>query len=233
MDRTAFGLLRDMEKSWWYRGRVAVADSALRLVRMEKVTDILDFGAGFGGMHDELKRFGQNVYAFEPDAEAREAARGRGYAGVFSALGEAMGRKYDLIGLFDVVEHIEYDLDFLMLAHETLKDGGKLAITVPAFQFLWSIHDVNHHHFRRYTKASVRAVLNDAGFEVEYASYWNMLLFIPAALMRLLGRSGESALAMPRLLDAIFFAVVKIESLLMQSVALPFGTGLVVIARKK
>ncbi|MCR4280883.1 MAG: class I SAM-dependent methyltransferase, partial [Candidatus Kaiserbacteria bacterium] len=128
---------------------------------------------------------------------------------------------------------IEHDREFFLKAHGALKSGGRLAITVPAFQFLWSIHDINHHHFRRYTKASMCAVLNEAEFDIEYASYWNMTLFIPAAIVRLLGKSGDSTLKMPRFLDTIFFAIVKAESLLIRFFPLPFGVSLVFIARKK
>lgn len=222
-----------MEKSWWYRGRAAAVHAALAHCGANKAEDVLDFGAGYGGMQEELSMLGKNIYAFEPDEAARTAAKNRGYVEVFSVEGEALGREYDMIGLFDVVEHIEHDYDFLVKAYGALTKGGRLAITVPAFQFLWSVHDTNHHHFRRYTKTSMRSVLDRAGFEVEHMSYWNMVLFIPAALMRLLGRSGDSALKMPRLLDAIFFAIVKAESLLMRFVPLPVGVSLVVIARKK
>lgn len=195
--------------------------------------DALDFGAGFGGMRDELSKIASRVYAFEPHEEARLAAKRRGYTEIFSRESEALGRKYNLIGLFDVVEHIENDREFLIRAHGALKGGGRLAITVPAFQFLWSIHDTNHHHFRRYTKTSMHDVLHQAGFNVEYASYWNMILFIPAAFMRLIGKSGESALSLSGWLDAVFFAVIKIESILMRWFPLPFGISLVIIARKK
>lgn len=233
MERGAFKLLNKMERSWWYRGRICVLRSALSRARVRSADEILDYGAGFGGMHDALAELGAHVDAYEPDGEAAAAAEGRGYGQIFSSDADALARTYDLIGLFDVVEHIEHDREFLTKAYGAIRAGGHIAITVPAFPFLWSIHDVSHHHFRRYTKASMRAALYDAGFQVEYASYWNMLLFIPAALMRFLGWSGESALLMPRSLNAIFFKIVKAESFLMRFLPLPFGTGLVVIARKK
>jgi SAM-dependent methyltransferase len=233
MERKSFHLLGDMEKSWWYRGRTAIIHAALAHSGPKNVPDALDFGAGYGGMYEALAQIGRDVHAYEPDEEANVAAKRRGYTQMFSSEKEALGREYDLIGLFDVIEHIEHDKEFLNKARYALRVGGRLAITVPAFQFLWSAHDVNHHHFRRYTKDSMRVMLNDAGFTVEYASYWNMILFIPAAVMRLLGKSGESALAMPRWLDAIFFTIIKIEALFLRFVPLPFGTSLVVIARLK
>jgi SAM-dependent methyltransferase len=184
-------------------------------------------------MRYQLSRFGIDIYACEPDQEARDAARARGYVNVFPSEEDAFRRTWDMIGLFDVVEHIADDRAFFARAYDALSAHGRLAVTVPAFPFLWSSHDVSHHHFRRYTKAVMRQRLEAAGFQIEYESYWNMLLFFPAALMRLLGRSGESTLSLPRWLDGFFFAIVAMETKWMRLGSLPFGTGLVVIARKR
>ncbi len=233
MQRKAFQLLSDMERSWWYRGRARMVRAALKRIHTHTFVDLLDFGAGYGGMYGELSEIAEHVYAFEPDKEAGETAKRRGYAAVVASESEAYARNYDAFGLFDVVEHLEHDREFLIRAHSALRDNGRLLITVPTFPFLWSVHDVEHHHFRRYTRTSMRAVLESAGFAIEYMSYWNIILFIPAVMMRLVGRSGEGALAMPRFLDAAFYALVSLESLLMRFAPLPFGTSLVVIARKK
>ena len=221
-----------MEHSWWYRGRAAAVGAALKRVGVSEESEILDLGCGFGGMYETLARFGKHVSAYEPDNEARDGAKKRGYTEVFSSEGEALAHTCDLIGLFDVVEHIEDDRAFLARLHAALKDEGRVAITVPAFQFLWSVHDVNHHHFRRYTATSMRSALESAGFRIEYTSYWNMILFFPAALMRLLGRTGEDALSLPQWIDKLFLFIVKLENPCIRILSLPFGTGLVVVARK-
>jgi 2-polyprenyl-3-methyl-5-hydroxy-6-metoxy-1,4-benzoquinol methylase len=233
MERHAFELLNAMERSWWYRARARAIRVSLQKASAPRTGDVLDFGAGFGGMFETLSRFGNRVYAFEPDKEADTAARKRGYASVFSNDNEALvSNRYHLIGAFDVVEHIADDHAFLVRAHASLTSGGLIAITVPAFPFLWSIHDVNHHHFRRYTKSTMQLALERAGFTVVNTSYWNASLFIPAALMRLLGRSGESSLGLPRIIDNLFFFVLSVEMLIMRVMSLPFGTGLVVVAQK-
>src|SRR5262249_12558836 len=148
MERNAFKLLHDMENSWWYRGRAAVVRG---LISKEKNKGkVLDFGAGFGGMYPELAVRGE-VYAFEPDKEAQRTARSRPYAAIYDSEKEALDNSYDLIGLFDVLEHLPDDKYFLNKARKSLNKNGKLAITVPANPFLWSEHDVSHHHYRRYT----------------------------------------------------------------------------------
>lgn len=232
MERKAFSLLHSMEDSWWYKGRAHVAKRVLSRIQ-GKQKRALDLGAGFGGMSSVLHTCAEMVEGVEPDSESREHAASRGYAHMYENLDDTLP-PYNLVAMFDVLEHVEDDKSLLIKLNGMIESKGYVALTVPAFQWLWSEHDVAHHHFRRYTTSSVRAVLEHAGFEVVYASYWNMLLFIPAAIVRLIfGRSGSSSIGMSKILDTIFLAVIYAESLLIPFMPLPFGTGIVMLARKK
>ena len=232
MKKEAFKLLHDGENSWWYRGRKLAVEKVLSKFARSGGR-ILDFGAGFGGMSEALSGYG-TVFAFEPDKEAGAVAAEKGYAKIFSSPEEIFsGEKFRGIALFDVLEHMDDDSGFLKTARENLEDGGYIILTVPAYQWLWSIHDINHHHKRRYSRGEIIRLLKKEGFSVSYASYWNMLLFIPVAVVRLFGGTGESSFAMSKLADSVFYAVVFLESLLMPKIVLPFGTGLVVFAEKK
>jgi SAM-dependent methyltransferase len=231
MERKAFQLLHDAEASWWYRARATVVERVLAHYSHGPQT-ILDLGAGFGGMAPTLLPHGI-VDAF--DVEKQQEATHRGYRSVLDISDhEALPNDaYSLIAIFDVLEHTPDDATFLAKLHQVLTKNGALIITVPAFQFLWSEHDVLHHHFRRYSKRSLHKVLSAQGFEVSFMSYWNMLLFFPAALVRLLGRSGESSLLPTSPLNALFRMIVTTESKLIPHCSLPFGTGLVCYAIKK
>ncbi len=220
-----------MEDSWWYRGRARVISRSLTCLRTAQGR-ALDVGAGYGGMADTLKKFAKELDGTEPDEESRAQAKQRGYTNMYAELGDTR-LPYNLIAMFDVLEHIENDSALLAQLNTMLEPRGYLALTIPAFQWLWSEHDVAHHHFRRYTTSSVRKVLEQASFEIVYMSYWNMALFIPAALVRLTGKSGAGSLALPKIIDKIFFAIVYAESFLLPWIRLPFGTGIVVLARKK
>lgn len=232
MERTAFTLLHESEHSWWYRGRAAIVRNILEKTLPKNHLSILDFGAGYGGMHDTLALYG-TVSAYEPDAEACTSARARGYEAVYDSVDTAFARPYDIVALFDVLEHIEDDAGFLQRARGVLKEKGRLLITVPAMPFLWSAHDVTHHHFRRYSREELRTVLEDAGYAIERMSYWNMFLFPPALCARLLGKSGESSFHLPRPLDTFFFTLICIEAFFIRSFSLPFGVSLVALVRKK
>jgi 2-polyprenyl-3-methyl-5-hydroxy-6-metoxy-1,4-benzoquinol methylase len=233
MERKAFELLHHMEDSWWYRGRAAVVRGVLA-ERMEQVKkgkkNVLDFGAGYGGMFNELAEHG-DVYAFEPDSEAKSVARTHKYKDIYESEADALKNSYELIGLFDVLEHIEDDLGFLARAKGSLKKDGTLAITVPANPFLWSVHDVSHQHFRRYTKKTLSDVLQSTGYRVEYLSYWNAALFLPAVLARMLGSTGEGTFARSGRLENLMLEIVRIEASIIRKIPLPFGVSLVALAR--
>jgi SAM-dependent methyltransferase len=231
MDRKAFSLLHNMEDSWWYRGRSVVIDRALGTLKASP-TRILDIGAGFGGMADVLHTHGSELEGTEPDQASRDEAKRRGYREMYAELDEVTP-PYDLAVLFDVFEHVEDDHALAQKINQLLNQDGSIAMTVPAFKWLWSEHDVLHHHYRRYTTREVKTLLEQAGFEILYCSYWNMLLFFPAALVRMTGNSGAASLSLPKFLDALFFLIVKVESWLMPWASLPFGTGIVAVAQKR
>jgi hypothetical protein len=117
-----------------------------------------------------------------------------------------------------------------------LKPGGALLLTVPANRWMWSAHDVAHHHHRRYRKSEIEKLALDAGFRIELLSPFNSLLFPPIAAVRLLGKvtgKDDSDDAMPgalvnRTLDTIF----GLERSLIGRVPMPFGVSLVAVLRR-
>lgn len=228
----AFKLLRDMENSWWYQGRKAIAKKNISKF-VEGGQNILDFGAGYGGMLETLRPYGE-VNAFEISEEAKNECIKRGYRKTFSSVEEALSKEncHTLITLFDVLEHVEEDSDLVESLYQALAPDGYVVITVPAFQYLWGVHDIEHNHFRRYTKGQIVNLLRKHRFKVKYASYWNTILFIPAAITRILGFSGKSSLNSPGWLNLFFLNIVRLESFFMPLVSLPFGTGIIIIAKK-
>jgi hypothetical protein len=90
------------------------------------------------------------------------------------------------IGVFDVVEHIEDDIGFLRHLWDLLETGGMLYLTVPAYNFLWSLEDAEGGHFRRYTLASMKMKLMEAGLKSVYGTYIFGFLPLPVFLLRAL-----------------------------------------------
>jgi len=184
--------------SFWYAHRNACITAALRQQSIRG--PVLDIGGGNGAVSQALERAGIETVLLEPgDAGARNARR-RGLASVACAtLEEAqIGRgSFAAAGLFDVIEHVEDDVRLLRDTRAVLSPGGSVCVTVPAFQWLWSDEDEVAGHYRRYTRTSLRAALEQAGFAIVYETYLFAAL-VPAVFAmrslphRLLHRSTEA-----------------------------------------
>jgi len=145
-------------------------------------------------------------------------------------------KSYDLVALLDVLEHVTDDRGSLAAILERLKPGGALLLTVPINPWMWSAHDVAHHHHRRYRKAEIRRLALDAGYQIELLSPFNSLLFPPIAAVRLVGKltgKDDSDDAMPsapvnKVLDTIF----GLERGLIGRLPMPFGVSLAAVLRR-
>jgi hypothetical protein len=96
------------------------------------------------------------------------------------------GDSLPAIGLFDVLEHIEDDLAFLRLAHTCSIPSGMIYLTVPAHRWLWSGEDADAEHFRRYNLCALRTLLQNAGWQPVFATYFFSFLPFPMLLLRCL-----------------------------------------------
>lgn len=142
----------------------------------------------------------------------------------------------DLIALLDVLEHVPDDSASLCAIYNRLKPGGALLLTVPANPWMWSGHDVAHHHFRRYNKADVERLARDAGFHVQLLSYFNTLHFPLIAAVRILGKAFGKEAADDKLPSApvnkVLNAIFASEAGLIGRLPMPFGVSLVAVLRR-
>ena len=148
------------------------------------------------------------------------------------------GRKFDLVALLDVVEHLDDPASALRHTGEILSPGGKVLITVPAYQWMWSVHDLEMHHKRRYTGRSLRGLLDRTGFEVEFSTYFNSLLFLPAVVARKLGtllsvKANPGYGIPPRPVNKVLSNVLGAEAEFLKFARLPFGLSILAVAHAK
>jgi len=184
------------EGHWWYRGRRLIVRAELDRVAPANGARVLDAGCGSGRMLQELTDYGQ-VYGIEldPDAAAFAASRGIGEVrvGRLEELPWESGT-FDLITCLDVIEHTADDRRTLGELRRVCKPGGFLLVTVPAYQALWSLHDVANHHYRRYSRRTLRVAAVEAGWKVRRMTSFNSILLAPAAVVRIAqrGKSPDS-----------------------------------------
>ena len=239
MERIVYDRMAELdERHWWYRARREIlGDLIERRIDLPGEARILEVGCGTGHNLPMLKRFGR-VDAIEVDAAARAIASKRlGHAVMDSPLPELTGvadRSYDLIAILDVIEHIDEDLRGLNSLRRKLKPGGKILITVPAFPWMWSAHDVVNHHKRRYTRRTLRRLVEGAGLKLELMSWFNSLLFPLAAAARLSGRitgKEESDDKLPPApVNRLFEAIFGLERYAIGRLPFPPGVSLVAVA---
>jgi len=150
---------------------------------------------------------------------------------------------YDVIGAFDVLEHIDADEVVMRQARAALRPGGLFVITVPQYQWMWSQLDELVHHKRRYSRDEMLTKLANAGFDVVHSTSFVSMLFPLMALRRLRDRSRavsadaradfESQVTLPGPLNTVFDWVMRIdETVLRLGLSLPFGGSLLVVARR-
>lgn len=236
------GMAATEASHWWFAGRRAILTSILSDLQLPKNAQILEIGAGTGGNLDMLAQFGQ-VYAIEMDSAAREIATAK-TGGRFDIQAGSCphdlpftGRKFDLICLFDVLEHIEQDTETLTVLKRQLAPGGRLLLTVPAYQWMWSSHDVFLHHKRRYSAAELQEKACSSGLKTDRISYFNTLLFPLAVSARLVDRlsgatSASGTTIPPRPANRALRQLFAAERFLLRIGNLPFGVSLLGIFRQ-
>jgi hypothetical protein len=173
------------EDSFWFQHRNRVIIETVR--SSPPGGPILDVGGGNGYVAKGLEAANFPTVLVEPGRAGAANARRRGLQHVVCATVEAAGflpGSFSGVGLFDVLEHIEKDCDLLVRLRGLLTPGGRIYLTVPAFKSLWSGDDVSAGHFRRYTKRTLARVLGQAGFSVEYITYFFWPLPLPIFLFR-------------------------------------------------
>ena len=168
------------ETSFWFKHRNNCILSAMHQYPPPGL--IIDIGGGNGVVSNAIKNVGMSSVVLEPGPDGAMNAKARGLDPIIvSTLQDAgfLPESIHAAGLFDVLEHIDNDIAFLEDLEKLLIPGGRVFLTVPAYNILHSNEDDEAGHFRRYTKKSLSRCMKAAGLEVEYTSYFFSILPLP------------------------------------------------------
>jgi len=242
MDRIVYERMAAHDTThWWYRARREIlSDYLTRFGDIPEGARILEIGCGTGHNLPMLAQFGE-IDAIEIDETAAAKASERlGKKVGSSPLPELEGVQpgsYDLVAVLDVVEHVEDDVAALKAIATALKPGGKILITVPAHQWMWSAHDVVNHHKRRYSKGTLTGALGKAGLKWRKLRWFNSLLFPVAVAARfagkLMGKDDSDDSPPPKPLNSAFETIFGLERHLLGRVPMPPGLSIIVLASPK
>lgn len=240
MERSVFSATARVEdRHWWFRARRRIIAGELGKLRLPREAQLLEAGCGSGGNLSMLSGFGA-VYGFEPDAEQRRLARERHVGQVEDGSlpnGIPFGTKrFDVVVMLDVLEHLEDDLGGLRALVPRIAPGGYFFATVPAIKALWSAHDASHHHYRRYSQRDLEQLLRSAGLSVIGVSHFNTFLFplfVAERLWTKVARPSRSPGLMipgPRINSALETTFAS-ERFALRKGPLPIGASLMAVAR--
>ena len=241
MERAVFDRMAELDQDhWWFIARRRILASLIeRLVKPPKKARVLEVGCGTGHHLKMLGKYGA-LEACELDDCARALAAKRLGREIKSArlpdLSMFERDSYDVVALLDVLEHVPDDVPSLKAILKLLKPGGALILTVPANPWMWSAHDVAHHHFRRYSRRELQRVVREAGFEIQLLSFFNSLLFPLVAAARVIGKLTRKESADDHLpsapVNAVLEKVFGLEAGIVGRVPMPFGVSLIAVLRR-
>jgi SAM-dependent methyltransferase len=243
-----FDVTADVEaESFWCRTRNRVLRLMFeRFTDRTRPLDMLEIGCGTGTVLSSLRKLpnlrltGSEIYlrglryarARMPDVEFIQV----------DATDIPFREAFDVVGAFDVLEHIDADGRVIREAYDALRPNGLFMMTVPQHQWMWSQLDELVHHKRRYSRRELLSKLRTAGFEVLYATSFVTILFPLMAVARLRDRSRQMSVAradfefqvdLPAPLNTLFDWIMRIEEVLLKArISLPFGGSLLAVARR-
>jgi SAM-dependent methyltransferase len=239
------------DRHFWFRARNRIIAAAVRSVvaELQPGYRVLEVGCGTGGVLRQLAEVcrGGEVMGMDLYPEAAAFARWRVSCPVTrgDVLNPPPLGEFDVVGVFDVLEHLPDDCSILRGLNRMLRPGEALLITVPAHMSLWSYFDVSSRHCRRYARNELAGRLRETGFRVEYLTEFMAIIFPLVWLGRRLkgGRhtvdrkaatvkTADELKITPGVNSVLEFILSKEAHAVARRWRLPFGTSLLAIARK-
>ncbi len=224
---------------FWFSGRNKIIKSFLsRFTNNNKTLDLLEVGCGNGYVLSALGEFKFRLTGIDIYRRAIDLAKKRTDAKLIKSDFRKLSpkKKYDIICFFDVIEHIKSDTGFLKKANALLSKNGKLFVTVPAHDYLWTEIDKKSGHKRRYTKKILINKLEASGFNPKNLSYFGLINFLPQFVARKINnpKTLTKALESPQpIINKLLLIGMILESKIIKFSNIPYGSSIILYAEKK
>jgi SAM-dependent methyltransferase len=247
-DRVDFEFVFEMQQQhFWHVSRREILYTLLQQSYHNELSNIvmIEIGCGCGGVLQFLHSKGINVEGGDTFLEGLQLCAKHTNVPLYQLDAQRTpfaDDQYDVVGLFDVIEHIDDDQAALREMYRICKPGGRIILTVPAHKWFWSYSDRIRCHKRRYSKKELYYKLRQASFVVERLSFFMLSLFLPLSLYRRLrnirAQTAHTLSSLTEtqtipLINEVLLSILRQEKWLIKHTALPMGTSLVAVARKK
>jgi len=230
---------------WWFQGRKEIV---LRILRKHTPLGrtplrVLDVGCGTGLLLQAIRTWADPV-GIDFSHLAMGYCTRRGIDHLTCGRVEALpfrGEAFDLLLALDLLEHVDDDAALMRELWRVCRPGGHLLITVPAYSFLWSEHDEALHHFRRYSRASLRRTIATTPFRIVRFTNAISLMLPPIAAFRLAQKTFKPdhdhrpkthLIRLPRPLNRFLISLLRLEARLLERINFPYGVSLLALLHK-
>lgn len=225
---------------WFSRRREKI--SSIFGAHIEKNARILEIGAGTGFIAEKIQEMGYDIEVSDCYSNGLIWARKRGIKTLyqFDLFNPPFHERFDVICLFDVLEHLKDPKLALTKIKQMLKPGGKIVLTVPAHMFLWSREDTIAGHQTRYSKNELKRLFCCCNLTPVYCKYF-FILIAPLLYLRKLiypdhgnpiGPNEKFHFRIPKSMNGILHSITKFEFLLERWFPNVIGGSLLAIAQK-
>ncbi|MBF0274866.1 MAG: class I SAM-dependent methyltransferase [Nitrospinae bacterium] len=237
-------LFKVEDSSFWFRNRNKVILKVLK--KFCPSGNLWDIGGGNGYVTKFLQEAGYPAILIEPSSQAIQNAKRRKVKNIIKGSLYSINVKPESIkncALFDVLEHFDKPEIMIQKISLLLPPSGKLYITVPAHNLLWSQIDEYSYHYNRFNRKTLNKLLNAHGFKEIYSSYFFSFLFIPMLILRVLPYKIFSRKKRKDLFDrevkkhnkfaeTIIKRICRVERKVLEFTRLPLGTSLIAVYEK-
>lgn len=229
---------------WWFQVRNEILKNLVRDFSGKQSLKILNVGVATGYTTEMLQEFG-DLTSVEYDKDCYDYLQSFLPGKIVNASITELpfsDNEFDIVCAFDVLEHVQEDREAVRELNRVCKKNGTIIVSVPAYRFLWSEHDIINHHVTRYTEKELLNLFSRN--KIVYSSYFNFFLFIPIALVRVvktlmfgkpkveLAKSDFKSVE-PTIISRILKFIFSCEKLFInRRISLPFGVSIILVAAK-
>ena len=228
--------INNYSNHWWFQARKKIIETVIKKNILKKNINILDFGSGSGVNINMLSKYG-HVNIYEPHLLTRNYLRKKFNSKKYSVINKFTKKKFDLILLADVLEHIKNDKKIVHSLSKNLKNNGFILITVPSYKILFSKKDLILGHYRRYSKTEIFNLFRN--FKTVKLTFFNSILFFPISFIILFFKFlkidfiDDVEKSPNRIVNFILFKIFTLERTLINHCNLPFGISMLGLFQKK
>lgn len=243
MESPQYKVMFEVEDThFWYKGMRLISQSILKTYITSRNNKVLDAGCGTGGNFNSLKQFG-TVIGIDLSDIAIRLAKEKGITNIKKGSVNNIPfptNSFDLITCFDVLGHKQvYENKALSEIYRVLKPEGFLLLRVAAYDWLFGNHDIHVQSSRRYTKRRLTKLLLNKKFIPIKKTYANTILFPFIAIKRLIANilniksQNSDVVSIGKFWNRILYLSFLIENFIIKFINLPFGSSIIILARKK